>query len=156
MHPSREESFFSFVNYSNDCWEWTGTLTYRKQGRFWDGSRMVLAYRWAYEYFISSISPGKFICHHCDNPKCVNPFHLFEGTNSDNMRDCVEKGRHVTSKPGYVHPNTKKTECKRGHVFTAANTYREPNGYRRCRACARELEEKRALAAFDKLAGGES
>ena len=71
-----------------------------------------------------------FVCHHCDNPRCVRLDHLFLGTNSDNQRDAVSKGRHA---------ETKRTHCPQGHPYDAENTYRAPgDGDRRCKECNRE------------------
>jgi len=50
--------------------------------------------RQAYKLFIGEIPKNLDVCHHCDNPKCVRPSHLFIGTRKDNMQDCIKKGRH--------------------------------------------------------------
>jgi hypothetical protein len=54
----------------------------------------VPAHRWAYEHFIGPIPAGLFVCHHCDNPPCCEPSHLFLGTQQVNMTDKMAKGRH--------------------------------------------------------------
>jgi hypothetical protein len=88
----------SKVNKTEDCWLWEGT-THRRYGafrRFVDGKwTMFKAHRYAYEYFIGEIPPKMFVCHKCDNPKCVNPAHLWLGTAQENVTDKMQKGRHI-------------------------------------------------------------
>lgn len=74
------------------------------------------------------IPDGLFVLHHCDVRNCYEPMHLFLGTNTDNMRDAARKGR-------CRNRNSGKTECRRGHAFTAANTYTDRRGRRSCKAC---------------------
>lgn len=66
------------------------------------------------------------IMHSCDNPKCVNPAHLSQATNSDNIKDMHRKDRCPN--------NWKRATCKRGHVFDEVNTYLF-RGKQCCRAC---------------------
>ena len=90
-----KEEFLSHIqiNTNTSCWEW--------QGRLSNGYGIVrincypeLAHRHSYRLFIGKIPGEMFICHKCDNRKCVNPEHLFIGTHQDNMDDMVAKGRH--------------------------------------------------------------
>jgi hypothetical protein len=64
--------------------------------------------------------------HTCDNPPCVNPRHLLDGTVKDNSRDMLDRGRC---------PATKRTHCPKGHSYTDENTMRDARGHRRCREC---------------------
>lgn len=66
----------------------------------------VLAHRIAFELTIAPIPSGAIVCHHCDNPPCVRPDHLFLGTHKDNARDCQAKGRKPIFR-GASNGNTK-------------------------------------------------
>lgn len=119
----------------SECIEYEGARTTKGYGQYTlpvgRGKYIMLAHRVAYELAHGPIPAGLQVMHTCDNPPCVNPEHLRVGTGSDNMRDCVEKGRHREAS---------KTHCDNGHEFTEENVYRRPDRpeERACRACARE------------------
>jgi len=75
------------------CWEWQGTKLPRGYGRFNYKGKFYLAHRFSMMLEGNDVT-GFFVCHHCDNPKCVNPLHLFLGTHIDNMKDMISKGRN--------------------------------------------------------------
>lgn len=126
--------FFDKVIYSDNCWQWTAAKTDKRgYGYFWNGHRNVLSHRWSFEYFRHEIPRTLFVCHHCDNPSCVNPDHLFVGTNSDNMKDAGAKGR-LPQQNGR-NRNTLKTHCPKGHPYSGDNLYINPKGNRFCRTC---------------------
>jgi hypothetical protein len=79
----------------NGCWEWAGAKDRSGYGWSWHNGRNFRTHRLAYELANGRITKGLFICHKCDNPPCCNPDHLFEGTNGDNFRDAIRKGRAV-------------------------------------------------------------
>lgn len=97
----------------NGCWNWTGTkvgsLGYGQTNL---GKKRLYAHRAAFELWKHPIPDGMFVCHRCDNPRCFNPDHLFLGTQTDNMRDQVAKGRHYTGERprGSGHGNATITE----------------------------------------------
>lgn len=96
----------------NGCWNWTGCKNRTGYGGFLVRSnehrqgRRELAHRVSYELFKGPIPKGKFVCHLCDNTSCVNPDHVWAGTNVDNMGDMKRKGR---SNKGESRWNSKLT-----------------------------------------------
>ena len=75
------------------CWPWTAGCHDAGYGVFWDGARFWKAHRFAWMLAHGSITDGLKRLHSCDNPPCVNTAHLFLGTQADNMRDMMAKGR---------------------------------------------------------------
>lgn len=93
--PEHEPRFWSNVfRQEEGCWMWEGwPATPNAYGGFQVVNKKFLAHRVAYALTKGAIPAGMFVCHHCDNPKCVRPDHLFLGTPLDNMRDMHRKGR---------------------------------------------------------------
>jgi hypothetical protein len=75
------------------CWIWTGALSHNGYGFFKVHPKMLKAHRWSYEYHVGPIPDGLLVCHECDNPQCVNPAHLYTGTQKNNLADMTERGR---------------------------------------------------------------
>lgn len=75
------------------CWIWTAGLDGKGYGQIQFEGRVHRAHRISYILHKGAIPNGLFLCHHCDQPLCVNPEHLFPGTHQDNMRDRDRKGR---------------------------------------------------------------
>lgn len=107
---SLEERFWAKVDKTSECWIWTGA---KRDGTRYGvissskGRKMLDAHHVAYELVIGAIPDGSQVLHRCDNPPCVNPAHLFLGTQAENMRDMVQKGR---SGIGSRNPKSKLTE----------------------------------------------
>lgn len=77
----------------NGCWEWQG-VTNKGYGRLNVDGQMVYSHRLSFLLFKGEIAEKMVVCHSCDNPRCINPAHLFLGEQRDNVRDACSKGRH--------------------------------------------------------------
>lgn len=116
---------------SNDCWMWQGGTNSDGYGKIYFQGRSHLAHRVMAAFTFGQFDQRLRVCHTCDVPQCINPAHLFLGTQSQNMRDCASKRRlGVQQKP-------KRTHCKHGHEYTPENT-RMKRGARECRTCDRQ------------------
>jgi len=91
--PNTIGDFYAFVPDRAGCWNFTGHKNPRGYGLFsWKGKQM-LAHRFSWLHHKGDIPEGHGVLHHCDNPSCVSPDHLFTGTHADNMADMYKKGR---------------------------------------------------------------
>ena len=114
--PSLEERFRRRVDVSaaDSCWPYTGPVDSSGYGRFSWRPGGSLAHRFAYQLFVGPIPPGLHVLHHCDNPPCCRPDHLFLGTQADNNADRDVKGRHrslfTIGARGQDHPRAKLTQ----------------------------------------------
>ncbi|WP_369811150.1 HNH endonuclease signature motif containing protein [Hymenobacter mellowenesis] len=136
MIRSVEERFWEKVVIRQEgCWKWLAATTKGGYGRFKVGKFLAMAHKVSYQFINGPIPEGLLVRHTCDNPTCVNPAHLELGTQKDNMQDRIIRGRN---------PSLLKTHCKQGHLFSPENTYKDPDGTRRCKTCQKVCEAKSA------------
>lgn len=121
----------------DDCWAWGAATTKAGYGVFRTGAGIVLAHRFSFEHFNGEVPKGKFVCHKCDNPACVNPRHLFAGSPAENAHDMVNKGRH--GRQGKPLPDAVKEALRLARIGWKPSKEQIANS----------LAAKRALAAAD-------
>lgn len=117
----RERFLNKIQKVDSGCWEWSAALNTLGYGAIVDAiGTTKAAHRISYQIYIGDIPARMCVCHKCDNPKCVSPFHLFLGTHSDNMRDRSAKGRYKGPYDQAIHPSTRHynlgcrcSECKK-------------------------------------------
>lgn len=156
-----ERTFWWFWNHvliSDGCWEWRRSRNNLGYGTLRHKGQPTYAHRVAWLFWHGD-DPGEFcVLHHCDNPPCVRPDHLFLGTRGDNSQDMVAKGRGALQRP-WAHPNEKKTHCPQGHPYDRVGRRGDGRTFRSCSICARENvrrhKEKIRTYIPDPMAGAE-
>lgn len=119
------ERFWSKVDKSGSCWEWTASDTTHGYGVWWTGSRLIMAHRISYKISHGGIPDGLVIDHLCRNRKCVKPEHLEAVTNKLNILRGV----------GATATNARKTHCPQGHSYSSDAAFVDSEGRRRCGVC---------------------
>jgi len=121
------------------CWEWTAFKNARGYATITFANRPWIATRLIQCALVGEFYPQMDVCHECDNRGCVNPAHLWLGSDSANMQDAVRKGRQYL---------VARTHCPHGHPFDEANTYRSIDNrghrHRACSTCGRARQRIKA------------
>ena len=98
------------INKSTGCWEYKRKLNNEGYGNIRYKGKPWLIHRLSYIFFKGEIKPKMFICHTCDNPRCCNPDHLFQGTAKTNLEDMYNKGR------GFWQKSEEKRKIRRKEI----------------------------------------
>lgn len=128
-----ERRFWKYVVKTENCWNWRGVATHDGYGRFKVNGQEVQAARWLYERTHGGLDERIVLRRTCDNPACVRP---------DHMEAISEHDRQPHSR-GPAAENAAKTHCVHGHALRGGNLYVDPEGKRKCRACMRDIQERR-------------
>ena len=140
-----DERFWRHVDKSapNGCWEWVGNVDRGGYGIICRPRRQgtTTAHRYSAALHFGMFDRRLFVCHHCDNRRCVNPEHLYLGDQLTNTQDMLDRGRAAFQR---------QTHCKNGHPFDETNTRIDSKGWRACRQCKllgqRRYMERRAAS----------
>lgn len=121
--PFNKDSFNKkWKESSSGCWEWLAVKNQDGYGRVKRFGKLESAHRVSYELYKGALGENS-VLHKCDNPSCVNPDHLFLGTQKDNVDDMIKKGRqHNNAHKGVAHYRTKLTEKEVLEIFYDTTT----------------------------------
>lgn len=116
QHTPLHERFRYTIDHATGCWVWDGA-TRNGYGTLNVCGRPHYSHRLSYLLHNGPLTDGALVCHHCDNPPCVNPDHIYAGDAMTNGRDCVDRGHH----PAQRYPEEwKKSAARGGHAKARA------------------------------------
>lgn len=95
--------FWAKVDKTGDCWVWTAGLNRFGYGKFYFEGRTVGAHKASLALHEGTALSDRWVLHHCDNPPCVRPDHLYYGTPAENVHDAIVRGRVVTGDDHWTH-----------------------------------------------------
>lgn len=138
MKKTLKERFESKIKKVDSCWVWTGSKTDQNYGLIWLNGRHTRAHRVSYVLYCGVLNEGMVIDHLCKNTLCVNPDHLEQVLQSEN----VKRGNAGKSN----NAQRKKTHCPKGHEYSRITK----NGYRQCGICRSRQEMESRKRRLDK------
>lgn len=115
--PTRntEQDFWLRVRKTDGCWYWTGARLPAGYGYFRLRGHRWYAHRYAWTLAFGPPPDDRLVCHHCDTPSCVNPTHLFVGTQQENVQDMIRKGRMALGDRHGTHTHPERV-CRGSHA----------------------------------------
>jgi hypothetical protein len=121
-HEPLEKKFWRYVEKTSSCWMWKGYTDKDGYGTIKNGHTTLRAHRVSFKIHHGQIDENKLILHTCNNPSCVNPAHLYQGDQYDNMKDRIDSGNYLF---GENHFNAKVPDSDVLKIRNHTGTYKQ-------------------------------